>query len=266
MGSYLDASYRDGVPTYEQRMADQKALTLLATADGLKSNQYRRKPYCAAVKARSDDGELPPQMTPEAIRKRNAREAQRLSGGKVGKRLSKPLAPDTHRVVAKWLCDTSTRPSPTAFEKLTLYVLSIVNDTRPEEALHTGRPRDGQIDGCIWRSRFGLDDIYIQATLSAVRPWKVRNFHGGVIRPSDPKQCILVTASTASPSAKAYAAMVKIRIIEGVELAGMMIELGLGVTTKGQLRIDEHFLSAKIERVGMHWTRRSRRSPANSIR
>lgn len=267
MGSYLDASYRDGIPTYEERIADQKALALLAETEGLKSNQYRRKPYAAAVRARSKDGKLPPQMTPEAIRKRKEREAERLAGGKVGKRQLKPLAPDTHSALAKWLCNASTRPSPTAFEKLVLYALSIRYDTSPEETLHTGRPRDGKIDGCIWRSRFGMDDIYIQATLSAVRPWKVRDFHGGILRASDPKQCILVTASTASPSAKAYAKRVGIRIIEGMELAGIMIELGLGVTaTKGQLIIDKHCLCAEIDRVGMHWAPRSRRSCIKSVR
>lgn len=254
MGSYLDASYTDGVPTYEERMADQKALALLAATEGLKSNQYRRKPYAAAVRARSKDGTLPPRMTPDAIRKRNEREAERLAGGKVGKRQLKRLPPDARSALMKRLCDEFTRLSAKAFEKLAVYVLSVAYGVRPEEGLHTGKPGDGQFDGFIWRRRFGREDIYIQATRSAVGNWKVGVFHDGLtLARLDPKLsilAILVTGSTVSNSARASAQSVGIRTIDGMELAEIMIDHQLGGSTnKGEPSIDHNFFSVEIDRV-----------------
>lgn len=73
----LEARYGNRMPTYEEYTHDQKALAQLAEKRGLKSNQWVRKPFAAAVKSRYNA--LPIQMTPEAIRKRAERAALKLS-------------------------------------------------------------------------------------------------------------------------------------------------------------------------------------------
>jgi hypothetical protein len=56
-----------GGPTFEQDREDKKALAQLAKDKGLKSDQWVRKPYNAALTALY--GKLPEAQTPEALRK-----------------------------------------------------------------------------------------------------------------------------------------------------------------------------------------------------
>lgn len=62
---------RAGGPSFEQYRADRRALAQLAKERGLESDQWVRKPFCAAVIALY--GKLPESQSPEALRKAEER-------------------------------------------------------------------------------------------------------------------------------------------------------------------------------------------------
>lgn len=74
MCALLTSRYGKAAPTYEQYRADRAALLQLAKDRKLASDQWVRKPFCAAVKAMY--GALPEAQTPEAIAKRALRAQQ----------------------------------------------------------------------------------------------------------------------------------------------------------------------------------------------
>src|SRR5688572_17899812 len=65
LNTLILAKYGDTCPTFEQYRDDQKALAQLAKDRKLVDNQWVRKPYAAAIKARF--GALPVSQAPEAV-------------------------------------------------------------------------------------------------------------------------------------------------------------------------------------------------------
>lgn len=96
------------------------------------------------------------------------------------------------------------------------------------------RSRDGGIDGIVKQDRLGLDTIYIQA-----KRWEgpvgrpvVQEFVGA-LHGVKAKRGVLLTTSYFTQDAKDYASSIETRVvlIDGEELASLMIEHDLGVTT-----------------------------------
>lgn len=72
MEALLTSRYGSTSPTFEQYRADRKALQQLAKEKGLESDQWVRKPFCAAIVKLY--GKLPESQSPEALRKAAERE------------------------------------------------------------------------------------------------------------------------------------------------------------------------------------------------
>ena len=116
----------------------------------------------------------------------------------------------------------------------------------------TGRWGDGGIDGVIKEDALGLDEIYVQAKKYAegntVGEGDVRNFVGAIDVANTAKG-VFVTTADFTKSARAYVekSSKRIVLIDGKELARLMVQYGVGVRTREtyQLqRIDEDYFEA----------------------
>ncbi|MCB9833053.1 MAG: restriction endonuclease [Planctomycetes bacterium] len=98
-----------------------------------------------------------------------------------------------------------------------------------------GKSGDGGIDGVIKEDRLGLDAIYIQAkrwdSNTVGRP-EIQKFVGA-LHGQRAKKGVFITTSTFSAEARAYVSTIdaKVVLIDGTELAGLMIDFGVGVST-----------------------------------
>ena len=113
----------------------------------------------------------------------------------------------------------------------------------------TGRSGDGGIDGTIKEDTLGLDEVYIQAKKYAdghtVGEGDLRNFAGAIDAAGTTKG-VFVTTSAFTPAAKEYVKRnpKRIVLIDGEELARLMVEHDIGVRTRIQhaiKRIDEDY-------------------------
>ncbi len=97
-----------------------------------------------------------------------------------------------------------------------------------------GRSGDGGIDGIIKEDRLGLDVIYLQAKRwenTVSRP-EIQKF-AGALQGKRAKKGVFITTSDYSKEARDFVSHIesKIILIDGDELADLMIDHGVGVTT-----------------------------------
>ncbi|MDD3682642.1 restriction endonuclease [Desulfovibrio desulfuricans] len=98
----------------------------------------------------------------------------------------------------------------------------------------TGGTGDGAIDGIITEDVLGLDVIYLQAKRysqdSAIGPDKIREFAGAMDAHGITKG-VFVTTSRYTKAAREYAerSHKRLRLIDGHELAGLMVQHDIGV-------------------------------------
>lgn len=113
----------------------------------------------------------------------------------------------------------------------------------------TGGSGDGGIDGTIREDALGLDEVYLQAKRYAegmtVGEGDLRNF-AGAIDAANTTKGVFVTTASFTRAARDYVARSPKRIvlIDGEELARLMVRYGVGVRTRLQLevkRIDEDY-------------------------
>jgi restriction system protein len=123
------------------------------------------------------------------------------------------------------------------FERLVVDVIVAMGygGTQRDAARATQRSNDGGIDGIIKQDRLGLDTIYIQAkkwdeSRPIHRP-EIQKF-AGALQGVRAKKGIFITTSSFSDGAREYVATIdsKIVLIDGTELAQLMIDHGIGVT------------------------------------
>jgi len=123
------------------------------------------------------------------------------------------------------------------FERLVVDVIVSMGygGTHKDAAKATQRSNDGGIDGIIKQDRLGLDTIYIQAkkwddSRPIHRP-EIQKF-AGALQGVRAKKGIFITTSHFSDGAREYASSIdsKIVLIDGTELAQLMIDHGIGVT------------------------------------
>ena len=119
----------------------------------------------------------------------------------------------------------------------------------------TGRSGDGGIDGTIREDALGLDEVYVQAKKYAdgntVGESALRNF-AGAIDAAGTNKGVFVTTASFTPAARKYVARSPKRIvlIDGEELARLMVAHGVGVRTRVRFeikRIDEDYFSQDIQ-------------------
>jgi restriction system protein len=124
--------------------------------------------------------------------------------------------------------------SPKFFEHLVVRLLVAMGygGGQVDRAEVTGKSGDEGIDGVIREDRLGLDMVYVQAKKwdNAVGPGEIDKFVGSLMRKKATKG-VFITSGTFTEGAlrAAKEAAVKVRVIDGDELAELMIDFNVGV-------------------------------------
>ena len=151
------------------------------------------------------------------------------------------------------LLEKLKRSTPAFFERVVIELLVKMGygGSRVDAGKALGRSGDGGIDGIIKEDRLGLDAIYTQAKRWIDKPVgrpEVQQFQGALSGHGAVKG-IFITTSYFTQEAIDYAAGLrnsKIVLIDGEELAELMIEHGIGVATAATYevkRIDSDYFS-----------------------
>ncbi|WP_324033379.1 restriction endonuclease [Aeromonas caviae] len=148
-----------------------------------------------------------------------------------------------NRSLADDLLAEILRQSPRFFETLVvdLMVAMGYGGSQQDAAQTTRYSSDGGIDGIIKEDRLGLDSIYLQAkryTDTTVGRPDIQSF-AGALDLHKARKGVFITTSRFSREAQEYVGLIEKRIvlIDGPRLAALMIEYGVGVTTRETLTI-----------------------------
>lgn len=152
--------------------------------------------------------------------------------------------------VERDLLDAVQAAPPEFLESLVVRLLSAMGYGSDESSgVVLGGVHDGGVDGVVRKDRLGLGSIYIQAKRykdgSSVGSPSIHEFAGSMqARKAD--EGVFVTTSTFTKDAREAVSKLHARIalIDGMRLAELMFELGIGVTTESVLtikRIDAGF-------------------------
>jgi hypothetical protein len=122
-----------------------------------------------------------------------------------------------------------------ANRKLAMFKLLVkmgYGGSRRDAGQRIGQSGDGGIDGIIKEDRLGLDTIFIQAKRwqgSVGRP-EIQKFVGALTG-QRARKGVFITTSTYSAEARDYAGQIdpKVVLIDGQQLAGLMIDFDIGV-------------------------------------
>jgi restriction system protein len=132
--------------------------------------------------------------------------------------------------------------SPRFFEHLVVELLVAMGygGSRKDAGEAVGQSGDGGVDGIIKEDRLGLDAIYLQAKRwegTVGRPI-VQGFAGS-LEGHRARKGVLITTSQFSPDALDYVTRIekKIVLIDGEELAKLMIDYGIGVAADATYEI-----------------------------
>ena len=112
----------------------------------------------------------------------------------------------------------------------------------PDMGRVTGGSGDGGIDGTIREDALGLDEVYVQAKRyadgSSVGEGDLRNFVGAIDAAGTVKGVFVTTARFSGPAREFVARSPKrIALIDGEELARLMVDHDVGVRTRDVHRI-----------------------------
>lgn len=124
--------------------------------------------------------------------------------------------------------------TPKFFEHLVVDLLVAMGygGSRADAAQVVGKSGDEGIDGVIKEDRLGLDMVYVQAKKwdGSVGPGEIDKFVGSLSRKKAHKGVFITTgAFTAGARDAAREAAVRIVLIDGEQLAELMIDHGVGV-------------------------------------
>lgn len=126
---------------------------------------------------------------------------------------------------------------PDFFEKLVVELLLAMGygGSRKDAGEAVGRGGDGGVDGIIKEDRLGLDAIYIQAKMweGAVGRPEIQKF-AGALQGKRAKRGVFITTSDYTKDARAFADAIdtKIVLLDGNDLADLMIDFNVGVSPK----------------------------------
>ena len=133
------------------------------------------------------------------------------------------------------LLDNIKRCSPSFFERLVIDLLVKIGygGSREDAGKAIGKSGDEGIDGIIKEDKLGLDIIYVQAKKweNPVSRPEIQKF-AGALQGQRAKKGIFITTSAFSKNAIEYTSVIdsKIILIDGEQLAKLMIENGVGVS------------------------------------
>ena len=153
--------------------------------------------------------------------------------------------------LAEELLDRVKKCSPRFFEDLVLDLLVQMGyGGSRKDAERVGRSGDGGIDGTINEDKLGLDVVYVQAKRwdkGTVARKEIQAFVGS-LEPKKAKKGVFITTSQFSEDARDYVKGIEKRIvlIDGEELAQLMIDHGIGVTLENRYdikKVDADFFS-----------------------
>ena len=140
------------------------------------------------------------------------------------------------------LLESILQVSPDGFERL---VVDLLEKMGYGEGEAVGRSGDGGIDGIINQDALGLEKVYLQAKRwqNQVGEPAIRNFSGSLDAKGASKG-VFVTTSNFSASARQTAKNISagpkfIRLINGPELAKLMMDYNVGVITQYAYKIQE---------------------------
>jgi restriction system protein len=131
---------------------------------------------------------------------------------------------------------------PEFFERLIIDLMLAMKYGLSGSASHLGRSNDGGVDGVISEDPLGLDLVFLQAKRYApgnvVGVEKIHAFAGSLAGRGATKG-VFVTTSHFSPQAKEFATRTHQRLvlIDGEELARLLVHYGVGVRTERSLEI-----------------------------
>lgn len=133
--------------------------------------------------------------------------------------------------------------SPSFFERLVVDLLLKMGygGTWKDAGEAIGRAGDGGIDGVIKQDRLGLDRVYLQAKrwdTTQVGSPEIQRF-AGALQTHRAQKGVFITLSSFSREARNVVLQVESRIvlIDGQELAGLMIDFGVGVTLEAAYEV-----------------------------
>lgn len=146
--------------------------------------------------------------------------------------------------IAAELLDRMRRASPAFFEQLVVDLLVAMGygGTQEDAARVIGRSGDGGIDGIIKEDRLGLESIYIQAKRwqegSSVGRPDIQQF-AGALQGQRARKGVFLTTSSFTRDAREYANAVQasIILIDGPQLAELMLDHGVGVSVQETFRL-----------------------------
>lgn len=139
--------------------------------------------------------------------------------------------------LASELLERVKQCSPAAFERIVVDLILQMGygGFRKDAGSIVGKSGDGGIDGIIKEDKLGLDMIYIQAKKweNQVTISSVRDFAGSLLS-HKAKKGIFITTATFPASAYEFVKNIehKIVLIDGKELAQLMIEFNVGASVK----------------------------------
>lgn len=144
--------------------------------------------------------------------------------------------------LANDLLDAVRRSSPTFFEELVVDLLVAMGygGSVEDAGKAVGKSGDGGIDGIIKEDKLGLDFVAVQA-----KRWKdvvgrpVVQAFAGSLEGFRARKGVLITTSWFSEEAKQYVKNIgkRIVLIDGKQLADLMIEHDVGVTVSQTYRV-----------------------------
>lgn len=145
-----------------------------------------------------------------------------------------------HRIQKQLSAELLTRikgSSPEFFEKLVLELLLKMGygGSRRDAGQRIGKSGDGGVDGVIKEDKLGLDEVYIQAKRGdggQVGSKEIQAFVGA-LHGRRARKGVFITTSGFSKPARDYVRDIqdKVILIDGPELADLLIEHGVGVST-----------------------------------
>lgn len=141
--------------------------------------------------------------------------------------------------LADELLETILKSPPAFFEKLVVDLLVAMGygGTQRNTALAVGRSGDEGIDGIIDEDRLGLETIYLQAKRwqrdTNIGSPQIRDFVGALTFKNARKGVFITTAGFTNDARNfASGLALKVVLINGERLANLMIDYGIGVTTR----------------------------------
>lgn len=173
---------------------------------------------------------------------------------------STPLTPDEQiregytrlqANLATQLLERVRQASPKFFEELVVELLVAMGygGSHEDASSVVGQSGDEGIDGIIKEDRLGLDTIYIQAKRwrdSIGRP-EIQRF-AGALQGQRARKGVFLTTSAFTADARTYAGNLQttIVLIDGAQLAQLMLEFGIGVSQAGLVKLwkldEDYFL------------------------